>query len=56
MFFGVTNIRTNVKDDSSYFEGLIHEMVSNKPSMSQEVCYINGNGENKLCTVSAYII
>ena len=55
MFFGVTNIRTNVQNDSSEFEGLLHEMVSKKPFISQYICYINGNGERKLCTVSAYI-
>ena len=55
MFFEVTNIRTNVRTDSSGFEGLLHEMVFKKTFMSQEICYINGNGERKLCTMSAYI-
>ena len=55
MFFGVTNIRTNAQNNSSEFEGLLHEMVSKKRFMSQEICCINGNGERKLCTVSAYI-
>ena len=27
-FFSVTNIGTNVQNDSSEFEGLLHEMVS----------------------------
>ena len=54
-FFGVTNIRTNVQNDSSYFEGLLHKMVSKKHFMIQEICYINGNGERKLGTVSIYI-
>ena len=53
--FDVTNIRTNIQNDYSEFEGLLHEMVSKKPFLSQEICYINGNGERKLCTVSAYI-
>ena len=30
LFFLVTNIRTNVQNNSSEFEGLIHEMVSLK--------------------------
>ena len=55
MFFGVTNIRTNVQNDSSEFEGLLHKMVSRKTFTNQEICSINGNGEIKLCTVSAYI-
>ena len=55
IFFGVTNIRTSVQSDSSEFEGLLHITVSKKPFMSQEIRYINGNGERKLCTVSAYI-
>ena len=48
-------MKTNVQNDSSEFEGLLHEMVSKKTFMSQETCYNNGNGERKLCTVSAYI-
>ena len=55
IFFKSTNIRTNVENHSSEFEGLLHKMVSNQPFMSQDICYINGNGERKLCTVSAYI-
>ena len=53
--FEVTNIRTNVQNDSSKFEALLHEMVPKKPFTSQEICYINGNGEIILCTVSEYI-
>ena len=53
--FEVTNIRTNVQNDSSEFEGLLHEIVSKNPFVIQVICYINGNGEIKLCTVSAYI-
>ena len=55
MFFEVTNIRTNAKNYCSEFEGLLHKMVSKKPFMIQEICYINGNVEIKLCTVSSYI-
>ena len=55
VFFTVTNIRTKVQNDSSEFEGLLHEMVSQKPFIIQEICYIDGNDERKLCTVSAYI-
>ena len=51
MFLGVTNIRTNAQNDSSDFEGLLQKMVSKKTFMSQEIYYINGNGERKLCTV-----
>ena len=54
MFFGVTNISKNVQSDYSDFEGLLHKIVSKKPFMSRDIYYINGNGERKLCTVSAY--
>ena len=30
VFFAVTNIRTDVQNDSSEFEGLLHKMVSVK--------------------------
>ena len=30
-------------------------MVSKKPFLRQDIFYITGNGEGKLCTVSAYI-
>ena len=43
LFFEVTNIRTNIQNDSSKFEGLLHEMVLKKPFMIQYICYINGN-------------
>ena len=33
--FEVTNIRTNVQNDYSEFEGLLHEMVFKKPFISQ---------------------
>ena len=55
MFFEVTNIRTNVQNDSSEFEGLLRKMMPKKPFMSQVICYINGNGEGKLCTMLSYI-
>ena len=48
MIFGDTNIRTNVQNDSSEFEGLLHEMASKKPFMSQDICYINGNGKKSM--------
>ena len=54
-FFEVTNTRENIQNDSSEFEALLHEMVPKKPFMIQAICYINGNSERKLCTVSAYI-
>ena len=50
VLFEVTNIRTNVQNHYSEFEGLLHEMVSKKTFMIQEICNINGNGESKLCT------
>ena len=55
MFFAVTNIRTNIQNDTSEFEELLNEMVSKKPFISQEMCHINGNGKRNICTVSAYI-
>ena len=47
MIFRVNNIKTNIQNDSSEFEGLLHEMVAKKPFMIQEICYINGNGKRK---------
>ena len=35
VFFRVTNIRTNFQNDSSEFEGLLYEMVTQKPFISQ---------------------
>ena len=35
MFFGVTNIRENVQNYSSEFEGLLHKMVLKKPFIRQ---------------------
>ena len=45
VFFLVTNIRKNVQNDSSEFEGLIHKMVSQKSFSNQEICHIDLNGE-----------
>ena len=53
-FFESTNIMKNVQNDSSRFEGSLHEMVSKKPFMNQEISYMNGNGEMKLSTLYAY--
>ena len=53
MFFEVTNIRGGNQHDFSEFGGLLHKIVTKKPFMSQEICYINGNGKIKLCTVYA---
>ena len=53
--FSVTNIRTNFQNDSSEFEGLIHEIVSHKSFSNQEICHINLNDEKSICTVSTYI-
>ena len=54
-FFLVTNTRTNVQNDSSEFEGIIHKMVSLKPFSNQDICRIDLNGEKVICTVSTYI-
>ena len=35
VFFSVTNISKNIQNDSSDFEGLIHEMVSQKRFSNQ---------------------
>ena len=55
VFFSVTNIRTNVQNYSSEFEGLLHKMVSQKPFIIQEICHSNENVERNICTVSAHI-
>ena len=47
LFFEVANIRKNVQNYSSEFEGLLHEMMSNKPFMIPDICYINENCERK---------
>ena len=43
------------KNDSSEFEGLLHEMMSQKPFINQETCHINLNDERIIYTVSTYI-
>ena len=39
----ITNIRTNVQEDSSEFEALIHEMISFELFSNQEICHIGLN-------------
>ena len=51
IFFAVTNIRTNVHNDSSEFEGLLHKMMSQKPFINQETCHINLNGEKSYALI-----
>ena len=53
--FLITNIRTNVQEDSSEFEALIQEMISFEIFKNQEICHIDLNGENIICPVSTYI-
>ena len=53
--FLITNIRTNVQEDSSEFEALIHEMISFELFSNQEICHIGLNVEKIICTVSTYI-
>ena len=55
VFLSVTNIRTNVQNDYSDFEGLIHKRVSQKTFSNQEICHINLNGKKSICTVSTDI-
>ena len=45
MGFLITNIRTNVQEDYSEFEALIHKMVSLEIFSNQEICHIDLNGE-----------
>ena len=47
VFFLVTNIRTNVQNYSSEFEGLIQKMVWQKPFINPEICHTNLNGESR---------
>ena len=53
--FLLTNIRTNVQEDSSEFEALIQEMVSSELFSNQEICHIDLNGEKRICSVSTHI-
>ena len=55
-FFSVTNIRTNVQNDFSEFEGLHHKMVSQKPFIKQEICHINLNGKSYNPTINSSIL
>ena len=40
-----------MQNDSSEFEGLIHEMMSKEPFINEDISYINLDGERKLSTV-----
>ena len=53
--FLITNIRTNIQEYSSEFEGIIQEMISFKLFSNQEICRIDLNGEKRICTVPTYI-
>ena len=46
---------TNVQEDSSEFEALIHEMMSLELFSNQDICHIDLNSEKIICTVSTYI-
>ena len=45
--FLLTNIRTNVQEDSSEFEALIHQMILLELFSNQEICHIDLDGEKK---------
>ena len=51
-FFLSHKYQKNVQNDSSEFEGLLHEIMSKKPFINQEISYINIDDEIKLSTVS----
>ena len=51
----IPNTRTNIQEDSSEFEALIHKMISFELFINQEICHIDLNGEKIICTVSTYI-
>ena len=53
--FVLTNIKTNVQEDSSYFEALIQEMISSEIFSNQEICHIDLNGEKRISSVSTYM-
>ena len=44
-----------MQNDSSKFEGLIHETMSKEPFINQEISYNNFDGDRKLSTVSNYM-
>ena len=54
-FFEVTNIRKDVKNDSSEFYGLLHKMVPKEPFINQEISHINEKGEMNNPAVSDYM-
>ena len=54
-FFEATITRKNVQNDSSEFEGLLHEMMSKEPFINKEMSCINFDGERKLSTVSNFM-
>ena len=47
MFFRGTNMRTNIQNDSSEFEGLLQKMLPKETFIIPEICYINMNDEKK---------
>ena len=51
----ITNIRTNVQEDSSEFEALIQDIISSELFRNQYICHIDLNGEKIISTVSTYI-
>ena len=55
LFFGVTNIRDMFKTILKSLNGYFTKCFQKKTFISQDIFYINENGERKLCTVSAYI-
>ena len=44
-----------MQNDSSDFDGLLHEMVSKEPFINQEISYINKKGDMNCSIVSNYI-
>ena len=50
--FLITNIRTNVQNDSSAFEALIQEIISFELFRKQDICHIDLNGEKIISSVS----
>ena len=53
--FLITNIRTNVQEDSSEFEALIQEIISSEIFSNQEIFHIDLNGKKRISSVSTYI-
>ena len=50
-----SHLSENVQNDSSEFEGLIHEMMSKEYFIRRDISYINLDGERKLSTVSNFM-